>query len=52
MNAQLVAWLKEQEEKRNPGAAHDTVEEPWPISPVAPISDRAREGFRNLGIMD
>ena len=48
MNSEAIReWAQ-----RQPGAVHDKAEEPWPISPVAPISDRCREAFRNLGIMD
>jgi hypothetical protein len=52
MAQSIQEWLKEQEKKRNPGAGLDEDEEPWPISRVAPISDRCREAFRNLGILD
>jgi hypothetical protein len=45
----IVAWMKEQEAKRNPGLDHDKPEEPWPVSPVAPISERARQAFKNIG---
>jgi hypothetical protein len=48
----IVAWMKQQEAKRNPGLDHDKPEEPWPVSPVAPISERARQAFRNIGILD
>jgi hypothetical protein len=48
----LAVWLKQQEVLQNPGAAHDVEEEPWPVSPVAPISERARQAFKNIGILD
>lgn len=41
----IKSWL-------NPGAKLDRDDEPWPLSPVAPISERARQAFRNIGIMD
>lgn len=34
------------------GAGHDCEGEPFPESPVAPVSERAAQAFRALGIWD